>query len=60
MLGVCLRLAFVQQYERDILEDFRGAVLEQLSEKQAKKLPATPPKGNLDLQQVIKSDFFFA
>ncbi|MDX2086049.1 MAG: DNA-directed RNA polymerase [Candidatus Melainabacteria bacterium] len=56
----CIREVFIQIYQRDILSDFREDLLEQLSTKNARKLAPIPPKGNLDLEAVRHSAFFFA
>jgi DNA-directed RNA polymerase len=53
----CLREAFVQLYsDQDVLENMRqqmGAVLDE-------PLAEIPQKGELDLNQVIESQYFFA
>lgn len=59
-LNVLLREAFVQQYEVDVLEQFRDALIEQLPPKLAKKIPPLPTKGRLELEDVRSSDYFFA
>jgi DNA-directed RNA polymerase len=46
--------------ENDILENFRNDVLRQLPEELHDKLPEVPAKGNLDIQQLRDSEFFFA
>ncbi len=52
-----LRAAFVEMYEEhDVFAEFKAAMDEVLDEP----LPAPPAKGNLDLMQVMESDFFFA
>lgn len=54
-----LREEFIAMYEgRDVLADFKAELEMQLPED--KKLEELPPKGNLDLSQVLESDFFFA
>lgn len=57
-LAVCLRQAFVQMYSFDVLKAFRDEVSAVLSE--GKELPPLPPSGDLDVSQVLQSDFFFA
>jgi len=59
-LGRCLRLAFVDQYEDDVLAKFRREVTPMLSDKATGKLLEPPLAGHLDLSQVMQSDFFFA
>ncbi|MFN4278332.1 MAG: DNA-directed RNA polymerase [Ferrovibrio sp.] len=61
LLGQCLRAAFVELYENhDVLEDFRQNILDMLSDERREKLPPIPDKGELDIRQVLESDFFFA
>lgn len=56
-LAQCLREEFVRLYqEHDILEEFRQEVGEMLEEE----LPTTPPKGDLEIEDVLESAFFFA
>ncbi len=54
-----LRKEFVQMYQEDLLADFRDEVREQMSSKSQEKLPALPEKGNLDIEQVLESWYFF-
>jgi len=56
----CIREVFVRMYQDDVLDHFRTELLDMLSEKNAAKLPAIPPKGTLDLALVKQSAFFFA
>ena len=50
-----LRKAFVEIYtNHDVLQDFRKSALEVLDE-----VPEPPAKGNLDLNQVLNSKYFF-
>lgn len=58
-----IREAFVAQYETNLLEKFRDEVIEQLqalAPEQVEKIPPLPRVGNLELERVIDSDFFFA
>lgn len=56
-----VRVAFVELYTaHDVLEDFRGQVLQQLPAEQIKLLPPTPTRGNLDLYSVLRSGYCFA
>ena len=55
-----LRQAFVDQYNRPVLEEFRNELLEQLPPELQEKLPPLPPMGDLDLEQVKQSEYFFA
>jgi DNA-directed RNA polymerase len=59
-LGVCLRHAFVEQYRGDVLGDFRARIADQLSPENLADLPEVPPMGDLDIEKVLESDFFFA
>jgi DNA-directed RNA polymerase len=61
VLNTSLREAFINMFtENDILENFRNDVLRQLPEKYHDKLPEVPQKGNLDINELRKSRFFFA
>lgn len=60
ILAVTLRDTFVEQYSGDVLEAFRTEVVSQLSEELQAKLPPVPLKGNLDLEAVKLSKYFFA
>jgi DNA-directed RNA polymerase len=61
VLNTSLREAFINMFtENDILENFRNDVLRQLPEKYHDKLPEVPQKGNLDINKLRKSKFFFA
>jgi DNA-directed RNA polymerase len=60
-LAHALRRSFVRMYEEhDVLVEFAAGVSATLSEKTRLLLPPPPPKGNLDLQSVLTSDYFFA
>lgn len=59
-LSYQLRRAFVDQYQGDVLRDFRDQLAEQLPEEIAAQLPPLPPMGTLDLEQVMGSEYFFA
>lgn len=61
LLAKILRETFVSMYEEnDVLGDFRKSVESVVSDKGKEKLPEVPPKGDLDLQVVKDSDYFFA
>lgn len=54
-----LREEFVRMYgDHDVLQEFGQEILAMLPE--GTKLPPLPPKGSLDLLQVLESPFFFA
>lgn len=59
-MSVCLREAFVELYQTDVLEEFRKSIAAGLSEKHLKDLPPVPQKGTLDLALVKQSRYFFA
>ena len=52
-----LRAQFVSLYSRPILEDFRRSTMDRIPGLQ---LPPVPPKGTLDLREVLQSQFFFS
>lgn len=56
ILASILREAFVEQYSEDVLESFKQEVSQQIAEE----LPEVPPKGDLDLNEVLASPYFFA
>lgn len=58
LMANVLREEFVRQYEGNVLEKFRDDLLAQLPE--GSELDALPPMGNLDLNKVLESPFFFA
>lgn len=59
VMATVLREEFVKMYsDHEVLEDFRNSLLTTLPE--GTELPPVPPKGNLDLQQVLDSPYFFA
>jgi len=55
-----LREAFVEQYSQPVLEQFRNELLAQLPPEKHAELPPLPVMGDLDLQQVRQSEYFFA
>ncbi len=57
-LRECLRQAFCQMYQFDVLENFRNEIQAGLPD--GVELPPLPKKGSLDINQVLQSDFFFA
>lgn len=63
-LGQALRLAFVEQYSGDVLGDFHAQLVSQLeasgSSDLIAQIPPVPKRGTLDLEAVLKSDYFFA
>jgi DNA-directed RNA polymerase, mitochondrial len=59
-LHAILRETFVEQYSGNVLADFRSTIADQLSPEVAAKLPPVPAMGDLDLEQVKASRYFFA
>lgn len=56
-----VRETMVITYENnDVLADFYDQFADQLHETQLDKMPQLPKKGNLNLQDILKSDFAFA
>lgn len=53
-----LREEFVNLYSNDVLEDLRNQWLAQLPE--GAELPEVPAKGNLNINEVLESQYFFA
>jgi DNA-directed RNA polymerase len=50
----------VDQYSGDVLADFKAQLVAQLPEALAAEIPELPPMGNLDLNLVLQSEYFFA
>ncbi|ALA45066.1 RNA polymerase [Enterobacter phage phiEap-1] len=56
-----VRETMVETYEsNDVLADFYEQFADQLHESQLEDMPALPKAGNLNLQDILKSDFAFA
>lgn len=61
VLNQSLRQAFITMFtEHDILAEFRNDVMKQLPVELHAKLPEVPNKGDLDINQLRDSEFFFA
>lgn len=60
MMSVCLRSAFVEIYEEDVLQKLKDQIEWQLDDKTKEKIPPLPKYGNLDVSAVRDSEFFFA
>jgi DNA-directed RNA polymerase len=58
VLRECLRQAFCQMYQFDVLKSFADEI--QAGLPAGVTLPSLPAKGSLDINQVLLSDFFFA
>jgi len=60
-MNVCLREAFRDLYSQvDPLDNFLESVLPMIPEKLHRKIPELPEKGNLDINDVMKADYFFS
>ncbi|TXR49915.1 DNA-directed RNA polymerase [Phyllobacterium endophyticum] len=56
-----LRAVFVDMYEmHDVLSDFRERLVSSLPDELVEEVPVLPAKGELDLEQIMQSDYFFA
>lgn len=60
IMAAALRQAFVDQYDSDVLGTFRTELAEQLPPEIAADLPPIPDFGDLDLNAVLDSRYFFA
>ena len=58
LMAEALREAFCEIYEHDVLQSFAVDMYNLLSEKNQKKFPKIPEKGDLDLSLVKQSVFF--
>jgi DNA-directed RNA polymerase len=54
-----LREVFVDMYKGDVLEKFRDEIMPILNNENQKKVPPLPEKGDLDINLVLESDYFF-
>ena len=57
-MSKALREAFCEVYAQDVLANWSIEMKRMLSDKNQKKFPPLPAKGNLDLEQVKSSVFF--
>jgi len=57
-MSLALREAFCEIYSKDVLANWAMEMKQMLSEKNQKKFPKIPAKGNLDLE-LVKSSVFF-
>jgi DNA-directed RNA polymerase len=57
MSAKLLREAFVEIYKQPILENFTEDITQGLNS--SIELPELPPKGELDIEEVIRSEYFF-
>jgi DNA-directed RNA polymerase len=58
MSAKLLRESFVEIYRQPILENFTQDVLSEIMVNEA-DLPQLPERGSLDIEEVLKSDYFF-
>lgn len=58
MMSSCVRQATVNMFSSEILEDFSSEISTLLPK--SVELPPVPPKGTLDIQDVLKSDYYFS
>jgi len=59
-LSKCLRQVCVEMFQEDLLEKFGQEIFAMLSTRNQAKFPPLPAKGNLQLEKVLESDYFFA
>lgn len=59
VLNRVLREAFVDLHSRPLLEQLRGELIRRNPDVDPDAFPPIPSLGNLDLQQVLESDYFF-
>lgn len=59
-LHSCLREAFVELHSRPLLEDFLNEIRQQVPETLRDELPELPETGDLDIEEVLDSPYFFA
>ena len=58
-MGTSLRESFVSIFQdKNLLEDFKTEIIDQVKKDDRNKIPTVPSKGNLDVSGVINSDYF--
>ena len=57
---VILKEEFINQYRGNVLEYFKEEICQQLPDKLAANIPDIPQMGDLDLDAIKTSDYFFA
>ena len=58
-MGISLRESFVNIFDRkNLLEDFKTEILDQVKKSDRAKIPEVPKKGTLDVSKLINSDYF--
>ena len=58
-MATILRNVFVDMYSEDVLQKFKDEIMPILSNRNQDKVPELPEKGNLDIQKVKESEYFF-
>ena len=56
----CLRESFAEMYSTDLLAKLKTDLAKWMNDDLIARIPALPERGDLDISQVTKSDFFFA
>jgi len=60
-LDRCIKPAFVSVFQNnDVISNFENEVRALLSPEENKKLPPPPTRGNFNIEEVHKNDFFFS
>ena len=59
-LNILLRQAFVEMYREPVLQDLCDQFVSQVEQSVSEKFPELPPLGNLDIDEVLQSMYFFA
>tara|TARA_B110000093_G_scaffold182773_1_gene230362 strand:+ start:113 stop:2617 length:2505 start_codon:yes stop_codon:yes gene_type:complete len=60
-LHECIKPAFYEMYkDGDVLQKFLEEVMPLIPEKSRKKIPTIPSLGDLDISEVLDSEFFFS
>jgi len=55
-----IRQAFVDQYSQPVLENFRQEIMQQMPEETRCNVTELPVPGNLELEGILESQYFFA
>ena len=58
IMAKSLRKSFIDLYSEDLLKQWSSYMYDMLSDKNKKKFPELPAKGNLKLDSVLESEFF--
>lgn len=60
VMFAAIREAFVEQYQQPVLENFRQEIMEQVPKDKRELIAPLPTTGNLDIESVRDSQYFFA